>query len=130
VLIADDPLRARYVAETMLADVRCYNEIRGMLGFTGMYKGKRVSVQGTGIGIPSTAVYVHELIHDFGVRQIIRIGTCGGLQPELQLDQLILATAAFTDSRTHLSYYPDEETPALATEALLGRARESARALG
>src|SRR5690606_8094794 len=95
VLIAGDPPRARYVAETMLADVQCYNESRGMLGFTGMYKGKRVSVQGTGIGIPSTAVYVHELIHDFGVRQIIRIGTCGGLQPELQLDQLILATAAF-----------------------------------
>jgi len=130
VLIAGDPLRAKYVAENMLDDVRCYNEVRGMLGFTGWYRGKRVSVQGTGIGIPSTAIYVHELIHAFGVERIIRIGTCGALQPEIALDQLILATAAYTDSSTHLLFHPGMDTPAQAPGGLLSRALDTARNLG
>lgn len=126
VLIMGDPLRARYIAETMLTDVRCYNEIRGMLGFTGMYKRKRVSVQGTGIGIPSTALYLHELIHEYGVQKIVRMGTCGGIQPELQLHQLILVTEAYTDSNTHLLYQPDLNTPTRANGALLQHAKEIA----
>lgn len=126
VLIAGDPLRARYVAEHMLDDVVCYNEVRGMLGYTGYFGGKRVSVQGTGIGIPSTAIYVNELIHDFGVERIIRIGTCGALQPQIPLDQLIVATSAHTDSATHLRLYPDMGTPALAPGRLLERSREMA----
>lgn len=127
VLIMGDPLRARYIAETMLTDAHCYNEIRGMLGFTGMYKGKRVSVQGTGIGIPSTALYLHELIHEYGVQKITRLGTCGGIQPELQLHQLILVTEAYTDSNTHLLYLPDLHTPTKADDKLLQHAREIAR---
>jgi purine-nucleoside phosphorylase len=123
VLIAGDPLRARYVAEHMLDDVVCYNEVRGMLGFTGYYAGKRVSVQGTGIGIPSTAIYVHELIHDFGVERIIRIGTCGALQPGIPLDQLVIASAAYTDSATHLLFYPDRHVPAVAPGRLLEHTR-------
>lgn len=123
VLIAGDPLRAKYVAEHMLDDVVCYNEVRGMLGFTGYYAGKRVSVQGTGIGIPSTAIYVHELIHDFGVERIIRIGTCGALQPGIPLDQLVIASAAYTDSATHLLYYPDRHVPAVAPGRLLEHTR-------
>ena len=107
VLITGDPLRAKYIAEKMLSDVHCYTEIRGMLGFTGMYEGKQVSVQGTGIGIPSTALYLHELIHEYGVQKIIRMGTCGGLRPELKLHQLILATEAYTDSCTHHLYHAD-----------------------
>ena len=126
VLITGDPLRARYIAETMLTDVHCYNEIRGMLGFTGIYKGKRVSVQGTGIGIPSTALYLHELIHEYGVQKIMRLGTCGGIQAELQLHQLILVTEAYTDSNIHLLYQPDLHTPAKANEALLQQARKIA----
>jgi purine-nucleoside phosphorylase len=98
VLITGDPLRAKFIAEAMLTDVTCYSEVRGMLGFTGLYKGERISVQGTGMGIPSTAIYVHELIHDYDVRRIIRVGTCGAIQKELQLGQLVLATEAYTDS--------------------------------
>ena len=123
VLIAGDPLRAKYVAEHMLDDIVCYNEVRGMLGFTGYYAGKRVSVQGTGIGIPSTAIYVHELIHDFGVERIIRIGTCGALQPGIPLDQLVIASAAYTDSATHLLFYPDRHVPAVAPGRLLEHTR-------
>lgn len=124
VLIAGDPLRAKYVAEKMLSDVICYNEVRGMLGFTGSRAGIRVSVQGTGIGIPSTAIYVHELIHDYGVKKIIRIGTCGALQPELELDQLILAASAYTDSNTRLIH----DIPK-ADEELMRQAMQKARLL-
>jgi len=126
VLIMGDPLRARYIAEAILTEVHCYNEIRGMLGYTGMYKGKRVSVQGTGIGIPSTALYLHELIHEYGVQKIMRLGTCGGIQADLQLHQLILVTEAYTDSNTHLLYQPDLNTPAKANAALLQHATEIA----
>jgi purine-nucleoside phosphorylase len=125
VLISGDPLRARNIAETMLTDVTCYNQVRGMLGFTGFYKGKRVSVQGTGMGIPSTAIYVHEFIHSYGVKKIIRVGTCGALQPELELGQLILAEAAFTDSATLQLFFPD---PAMAAPAP-GRLLEQAKAM-
>ena len=74
------PLRAKYIAETFLEDVTCYNNVRGMLGFTGTYKGKRVSVQGTGMGVPSISIYVNELIQSYGVKNLIRVGTCGAIQ--------------------------------------------------
>ena len=126
VLISGDPLRAKYVATKMLTDVVCYNEVRGMLGFTGIYNGKRVSVQGTGMGIPSTAIYVHELIHDYGVKKLIRVGTCGAIQTNLTLGTMLLASSAYTDSGTHLKYSPDMQTPTFATPALLKRAKEVA----
>jgi purine-nucleoside phosphorylase len=126
VLIMGDPLRARYIAENMLTEVQCYNEIRGMLGYTGTYQGKQISVQGTGIGIPSTALYLHELIHEYGVQKIIRMGTCGGIQPELQLHQLILVTEAYSDSFTHLIYQEDMSASAKADDALLAQAVEIA----
>lgn len=126
VLISGDPLRAKYVAEKMLSDVFCYNEVRGMLGYTGMYNGKRVSVQGTGMGIPSTAIYVHELIHDYNVKKIIRIGTCGALQASLKVGQLILADAAYTDSYTHLMHFDVMDFAPGADENLLKQARETA----
>jgi purine-nucleoside phosphorylase len=129
VLISGDPLRARFVAEKMLTDVKCYSRIRNMLGYTGRYKGKRVSVQGTGIGIPSTAIYVHELIASYGVKKIIRIGTCGAIQPDLQLDQLILATAAYTDSITHLQFYRDMNEPSRGDGGLLHQATSTASSL-
>jgi purine-nucleoside phosphorylase len=130
VVITGDPLRARYIAESMLSDVVCYTEIRGMLGFTGYYQGQRVSVQGTGIGIPSTALYVHELIHDYGVQTIIRIGTCGALHPGLLIGQPIIATAAYSDSATHLLYYPDFDTPSLPSDSLLQTTRTIAVSSG
>ncbi|MBN2050554.1 MAG: purine-nucleoside phosphorylase [Spirochaetales bacterium] len=98
VLLPGDPLRAKFVAEHFLQDAVCYNQVRGMLGYTGTYKGKRVSVQGTGMGMPSHSIYVHELICEFGVKQLVRIGSCGALQPDIRLRDLILATCSSTNS--------------------------------
>ena len=99
ILLPGDPLRAKYVAENFLENAVCYNQVRGMLGFTGTYCGKKVSVQGTGMGLPSHSIYVHELIVDYGVKNLIRIGTCGAIQPALKLRDIILAMAASTDSQ-------------------------------
>jgi purine-nucleoside phosphorylase len=98
VLLPGDPLRAKFVAENFLENPQQYNEVRGMLGFTGTYKGKRVSVQGTGMGIPSHLIYVHELLQDYGAKRLIRIGSCGTLQPFIHTRELIFAMAASTDS--------------------------------
>lgn len=98
VLLPGDPLRARFVAEKYLEGAVCHSQVRGMLGFTGTYKGRRVSVQGTGMGIPSISIYVHELIVDYGARRLIRIGTCGAMQAGIELGEVILAQAASTDS--------------------------------
>lgn len=98
VLLPGDPLRARYVAETYLEKPVCHSQVRGMLGFTGTYNGKKVSVQGTGMGIPSLSIYVHELIVEYGVSRLIRVGTCGALHASLKLGDVVLAQAASTDS--------------------------------
>ena len=98
VLLPGDPLRARHIAETFFEDVICYNQVRGMLGYTGTYQGKRVSVQGTGMGIPSAGIYVHELIAEHGVTTVMRVGTCGGLQADMSLGDVLLITAGSTDS--------------------------------
>jgi purine-nucleoside phosphorylase len=98
ILLPGDPMRARFVAENFLVDPSCYNEVRGMYGYTGTYKGKRVSVQGSGMGMPSLSIYVNELINDFGVKNLMRIGSCGGIQADLGLRDVILAECASTDS--------------------------------
>lgn len=98
ILLPGDPLRAKYIAETFLEDAVCYNKVRGMLGYTGTYKGQRVSVQGTGMGMPSASIYIHELINDYKVTKLMRIGTCGALQKDVQLRDVIIAQAATTDS--------------------------------
>jgi purine-nucleoside phosphorylase len=98
ILLPGDPLRAKYIAETYLEDVECYNEVRGMLGFTGTYKGKRISVQGTGMGVPSISIYVHELINSYGVKNLFRVGTCGAYQKDVKIRDVILAMSASTDS--------------------------------
>jgi len=98
VLMPGDPLRAKWIAETFLDQAVCYNEVRGMLGFTGEYEGKRVSVQGSGMGIPSALIYYHELIKDFGVKKIIRLGTAGSYQKDVHLKDIILAMSASTTS--------------------------------
>ncbi len=98
VLLPGDPLRARFIAENLLTDAQCYNEVRGMLGYTGYYNGKRVSVQGTGMGLPSHMIYVTELIKDYGAKTLIRIGTCGGLIESVKVRDLVLAVSASTDS--------------------------------
>ena len=98
VLLPGDPLRAKYIAETYLSNVECYNEIRNMLGYTGTYKGKRLSVQGTGMGIPSFSIYATELIKEYQVKTLVRVGTCGAMQKEVEIGDVVLAQAASTDS--------------------------------
>lgn len=97
-LMPGDPLRAKWIAETYLQNPVCFNETRGMLGFTGYYEGKRVSVMGHGMGIPSIAIYSYELFHDYDVDAIIRVGSAGGLQPGMNLGDLVAAQGACTDS--------------------------------
>ena len=98
VLLPGDPLRAKWIAENFLADARQVNGVRNCLGFTGTWAGKPVSVQATGMGQPSLAIYVHELINFYGVKTLIRVGTCGGLNAEVKVRDLIIAQAASTDS--------------------------------
>ena len=98
VLLPGDPLRARWIAETFFENAREVNSVRNCLGFTGTWKGKPVSVQATGMGQPSLAIYVHELLNFYGVKTAIRVGTCGGLNAKVMLRDLIIAQAATTDS--------------------------------
>jgi len=120
VLLPGDPLRAQYVAETYLENPLCYSHVRGMLGFTGTYNGKKVSVQGTGMGIPSISIYVHELIAEYGAKRLIRIGTCGALQEDIELGEVILAQAASTDSAVNrIRFKGCDFAPAASFELLL-----------
>lgn len=111
VLLPGDPLRAKAIADTFLENAVCYNEIRGMLGYTGEFKGKRVSVQGSGMGMPSLSIYVNELV-GLGAKRLIRVGTCGAYQPFLKLGDIVIAVSASTDSNInntafdHLNFAP------------------------
>ena len=98
VLLPGDPLRAKWIAETFLTDAKCYSTVRNMFGFTGLFNGTPVSVQGSGMGMPSASIYAHELINDYGVDTLIRVGTCGALSMDLQLRDVIAASGSSTDS--------------------------------
>lgn len=98
VLMPGDPLRAKWIAETFLENPFCYNKVRGMLGYTGHFNGKRISVQGSGMGMPSAMIYFHELIKDYGVKNIIRVGSAGSYQKDVKLNDVVLAMAASTTS--------------------------------
>ncbi|MGH2317725.1 purine-nucleoside phosphorylase [Planococcus sp. SE5232] len=99
ILLPGDPLRAKYIAETFLEDVTLYNEVRNMFGYTGTYKGKRISVQGTGMGVPSISIYVTELMQEYDVKKLIRVGTCGSIHKDVKVRDVILAQSASTDSK-------------------------------
>ncbi|QGH34247.1 purine-nucleoside phosphorylase [Gracilibacillus salitolerans] len=99
ILLPGDPLRAKYIAKNFLENVTCYNEVRGMYGFTGTYKGKDISVQGTGMGVPSISIYVNELIQSYDVQNLIRVGTCGAIQKDVKVGDVILASTSSTDSQ-------------------------------
>ncbi len=98
VLLSGDPLRAKLIAETLLEESFCYSDARNMLGFTGTYKGQNISVQGTGMGQASLAIYLHELIYSYGVKTAIRVGTCGAVQKRIGLGEVVIAQGACTDA--------------------------------
>ena len=98
ILLPGDPLRAKYIAENFLTDAKKYTEVRNIFGYTGKYKGVDVSVQATGMGVPSFSIYVHELIHVYGVKKLIRVGTCGGMHESLKLRDVLIAQGTSTDS--------------------------------
>lgn len=130
ILLPGDPLRAKYIADTYLEDVICFNKIRNMYGFTGRYKGEKVSVMGTGMGIPSIGIYSHELIKDFGVEELIRIGSCGSYQEDIGLNDLILVQGASTDSSYAHQLGLKGTYCALSSYQLLARAEKQARSKG
>ncbi len=99
ILLPGDPLRAKYIAETFLENAQIYNEVRNMFGYTGTYKGNPISVQGTGMGVPSISIYVNELINDYDVKTLIRVGTAGAIQKDVKVRDVILAMSASTDSQ-------------------------------
>lgn len=107
VLMPGDPYRARWIAETFLEDPVQYNDVRGMLGYTGTYRGVRVSTQGSGMGQPSIGIYAHELYSDYDVRAIVRVGTCGALSETVKVRDVILGQAASTDSSMNRPRFGD-----------------------
>jgi purine-nucleoside phosphorylase len=130
VLMPGDPLRAKFIAENMLQEAVCYTEIRGMYGFTGMYKGKRVSVQGSGMGAPSMSIYANELITSYNVNNIIRIGTCGSMQADINMRDVILAMSASTDSAINKLSFRGMDFAPTASFKLLMKAYEAAKEKG
>src|SRR3569833_3017699 len=137
VLLPGDPLRAKWIAETYLEDARCYSTVRNMFGFTGTYEGVRVSVQGSGMGMPSASIYAHELINDYGVRTLIRVGSCGALVESLQLRDVIAAIGSSTDSNMNrvrfdglVDYAPVADFALLRTAAAVADRRGVALRVG
>jgi len=129
ILLPGDPLRARFIAETFLDNPKQFNNVRGMLGFTGTYHGTPVSVMGTGMGMPTISIYAHELINEYGVKQLIRVGTAGSLRPEVQVRDLVLAQAAATSSSIIRNDFPMFDFPQIADFKLLDKAYHIAQEL-
>ena len=130
ILLPGDPLRAKFIAETFLEDPVRFNEVRNMFGYTGTYKGKKISVMGTGMGCPSIGIYSYELIHFYGVRKLIRVGSCGSMQEDLHLGDIVMAIAASTDSNYGHQYRLPGTFSASASFDLLRRAVDSAEKNG
>ncbi|GLB51215.1 purine-nucleoside phosphorylase [Neptunitalea chrysea] len=122
ILLPGDPLRAKWIAEHFLTDIKLYNNVRGMLGYTGYYNGKRVSVQGSGMGIPSIAIYTHELINDYGVKKLIRVGSAGSYQIDVALRDIVLAMSASTNSAINDATFHGETFAPTASFNLLRKA--------
>lgn len=130
ILLPGDPLRAKFIAENYLEEVKKYNEVRNMFGFTGSYKGVPVSVQGTGMGVPSISIYTHELIVDYGVKKIIRVGTCGAYQEKVKVREMVLAMTSSTDSAVNRLLFKGIDYAPHADFNLLLKAYETALAKG
>lgn len=130
VLMPGDPLRAKYIAETYLTEVKCFNSVRNMLGFTGKYNGKEISVMGSGMGMPSIGIYSYELYQFYNVESIIRIGSAGALHDDIDLKDIVFAQGACTDSRFAYQYELPGSFAPIADFSLLEKAVSEARALG
>jgi len=128
VLLPGDPLRAKWIAETFLDDATCYTEVRGMYGFTGTWHGQPVSVQGSGMGQPSMAIYVNELFREYDVQTVVRVGSCGALTERLALRDVVLASGACTDSSMNRLRFHGLDYAPVADFGLLMAAYDSARA--
>lgn len=130
VLMPGDPFRARWAAETFLKDAKLVNEVRGMLGFTGTWKGNRVTIQGSGMGMPSLSIYVNELIRDYDAQTLIRIGSCGGMQDQVALRDVILAMTASTVSTPSRGIFKELQFAPCADWGLLRAADTAAEMRG
>ncbi|BDY03871.1 MULTISPECIES: purine-nucleoside phosphorylase [Ferrimonas] len=128
VLFPGDPLRAKYIAETFLEDVEQVTDVRNMLGFTGTYKGKKVSVMGSGMGIPSCSIYAKELITEYGVKNIIRVGSCGAVSTDVKVRDVIIGMGACTDSGVNRTRFKGYDFAAIADYGLLSNVVKSAEA--
>lgn len=128
VLLPGDPLRAKWIAETFLAEANCYSSVRGMLGFTGTYGGEPISVQGTGMGQPSAAIYVNELMRDYHAQQLVRVGSCGAITESLHVRDVVLAISASTDSAMNRVRFEGLDYAATADFRLLRAAADAAAA--
>ncbi|WP_299254312.1 purine-nucleoside phosphorylase [uncultured Lacinutrix sp.] len=128
VLLPGDPLRAKWIAETFFENPVCFNEIRGMLGYTGTYQGKRVSVMGTGMGVPSISIYTHELITQFGVKNLIRVGSAGSYQKHIKIRDVVLAMAASSNSGVNTLRFGGADYAPTANFELFQKAVEAAKA--
>jgi len=129
VLMPGDPLRARWIAETFLDDAVCYSEVRGMYGYTGTWKGHPVSVQGSGMGLPSISIYLTELFEQYDVQSVVRVGSCGALSEELALRDVVIASGACTDSSVNRIRFEGLDYAPVADFDLLRRAYDAAAAL-
>lgn len=130
ILLPGDPLRAKYIAETLLEGSVQFNRVRNMFGYTGSWKGRKVSVMGTGMGQPSLSIYVNELLREYGVQRLIRVGTCGSLRKELAVRDLVLALAACTDSAVNRIRFRGMDYAPAASFPLLLSAHRAAQARG
>ena len=130
VLLPGDPLRAKYIAETFLEEVKQVTDVRNILGFTGTYKGKKVSVMGSGMGIPSASIYATELIKEYGVENIIRVGTCGAVSREVKVLDVIIGMGACTDSKVNRMRFSGHDFAAIADYGLLRKAVDAAEDAG
>ncbi|UJF23047.1 purine-nucleoside phosphorylase [Shewanella sp. OMA3-2] len=130
VLFPGDPLRAKYIAETFLENAEQVTDVRNMLGFTGTYKGKRISVMGSGMGIPSCSIYAHELIKEYGVKNLIRVGTCGAISTDVKVRDVIIGMGACTDSQANRLRFKNQDFAAIADYSLLSAVVDSAKAHG
>jgi purine-nucleoside phosphorylase len=129
VLMPGDPLRAKYIAENFLDDAKCVTSVRNMLGFTGFYKGKKVTVMGSGMGMPSMGIYAFELFHYFNVEKIIRIGTCGAVSPKANINDMILSDKVYSESNFAYTFNNYRERIVVADPSLNKNVMEAANEL-